>query len=611
MKKRIWLLVVGILLLLLLAGKYVYENINQEEKPFEEEQQKPSKEEYNGETIKNILVIEKKNQNITILLDNAEQTFQYEGELLDDLSLEICDVTIENETVTNIVLKKDVIRDRVAIIEEDYVEFDKNGRLLLSEDYKIYNLIGKPKQVEEGILVGYATTDFVMEGDKICAALIREEVVADNICVLIKTTGYSSLYHEQVILTSDSPFTLTYGGKKKKQKKYKANEKITIKKNSSLLKTGRIKIETSKKEAKITILSIKRNEVSPSYRGSMEIAKKAQGLILVNELSLEEYLYAVLPSEMPSSYHKEALKTQAICARSYAYNQLLNNALSQYGAHVDDSTNYQVYNNIPETEESIQAVKDTYGMVLQYGKEIILAYYFSTSCGSTSSASQVWLSNTKDNYLGGKGQFISKKENKKLNLSSEEDFYNFILSDKRKTYDSDFPWYRWRTTISYKKISHYINTNLASRIKANPSLILVRNELDEYVPKEISSVGDVYQILIGKREKSGLVTELIIKGTKYLIKVKSEYNIRMLLAPTDSTIIRQDNSKIDGMSILPSAYFTTAEVKGGSGIKFYGGGYGHGVGMSQNGAKTMAEQGKKYNEILEHYYSGTKIGYIY
>ena len=66
--------------------------------------------------------------------------------------------------------------------------------------------------------------------------------------------------------------------------------------------------------------------------------QKQIGLLIVNELPLEEYLYAVIPSEMPTYYGLEPLKVQAVCARSYAYKHLVANNLSKYGAHVDDSS---------------------------------------------------------------------------------------------------------------------------------------------------------------------------------------------------------------------------------------------------------------------------------
>ena len=119
----------------------------------------------------------------------------------------------------------------------------------------------------------------------------------------------------------------------------------------------------------------------PSYRGDFEIHKTEDGLLLINELLLEEYLYAVVPSEMPSTYPSESLKAQAVCARTYSYGYLEHAGLPALGAHVDDSVNYQVYNNIMEKKSSTDAVRQTEGeLLLQDGKPIT-AYYYSTSCG--------------------------------------------------------------------------------------------------------------------------------------------------------------------------------------------------------------------------------------
>lgn len=76
----------------------------------------------------------------------------------------------------------------------------------------------------------------------------------------------------------------------------------------------------------------------PVYSGRLEISREDDGLVLVNELYLEDYLKHVVPSEMPVSYEKEALKAQAVCARTYAYRQIQGNSYKEYGAHVDDST---------------------------------------------------------------------------------------------------------------------------------------------------------------------------------------------------------------------------------------------------------------------------------
>ena len=104
---------------------------------------------------------------------------------------------------------------------------------------------------------------------------------------------------------------------------------------------------------------------------------------------MEDYLKKVVPSEMPASYEKEALKAQAVCARTYAYMQIQSNTYSRYGAQVDDSTNFQVYNNVATDANTASAVQETYGKLLLYEGKPIEAYYFSTSCGYTTDGT-IW-----------------------------------------------------------------------------------------------------------------------------------------------------------------------------------------------------------------------------
>src|SRR5699024_8719446 len=113
------------------------------------------------------------------------------------------------------------------------------------------------------------------------------------------------------------------------------------------------------------------------------------------------YLYSVVPSEMPAGYGLEALKAQAVCARSYAYKHMMKNSLSMLGAHVNDSAKYQVYNNLAEHELSTKAVDETMGQIMVSGEEVVEAYYFSTSCGHTTDA-DIWGSNIELSYIAGK-----------------------------------------------------------------------------------------------------------------------------------------------------------------------------------------------------------------
>ena len=94
----------------------------------------------------------------------------------------------------------------------------------------------------------------------------------------------------------------------------------------------------------------------------------------------------------------------------------------------------------------------------------------------------------------------------------------------------------------------------------------------------------------------------------------SEYDIRSVLAPLGAEIIRQDGSSVKGGKLLPSAYFTMEEQTDTAGVwtgyQIKGGGYGHGVGMSQNGAKGMADTGKTYEEILNYFYQEVELGQV-
>lgn len=569
--------------------------------------------------LSNVWIEKSEQKRIFLFINGKECVIEAENVLSNTISNMVGDVTLKNGKVYKVAVKPEKINGKVLSANRDYIEIEIDGeqsRWELDENFKIYRTYGTlSMEKAKGILVGYDNTEFVIANNKICAGLITSQIHAKNIRVLLKTDGFKDIFHEKVVVTSQKPFTVSIG---EKETEYKAGEEVTIKSNNKALKKERIVIESTEEEGKITLLSLLRNQKHPSYRGRIELSKYEDNMVIVNELSLEEYLYAVLPSEMPSSYGIEALKVQAVCARSYAYTHLLANNYPQYGAHVDDSVSYQVYNNTPETEETILAVKETHGQVLQYEDSIITAYYFSTSSGHTSSAKEVWLLGKELSYLEGAYQVdmdqITEEEKKnQKDLTIEENMREFLLQDTIKTYDSEFPWYRWTVSESAKQVQEALEKSIAARYKANPNLIQTRIEDGTYESKEIESIGKVKNIKIGKRGTGGLITELIIEGSKETVKVMSEYNIRVLLAPLSSDIIRQDKSKVSNQSMLPSAFFVIDRQKEEDGITFLfsGGGYGHGVGMSQNGTKQMADNKKTYKEILQHYYFGTELGFIY
>ena len=536
-------------------------------------------------TLPNVWIVEAEEQRIKAYISGWYKEYETKLPLSGELSELVCDLKLSGEQITEVVVKSEVIQGKVLLTTGEQIEIEGYGRLPLDENFRIYKVYDElAMESTNRILVGYSITDFVVVDGKICAALIKERLKADVIRVVLHTTGYASLYHKKVELTADRDFIVIQG---ETQTNYSAGEVLSFDAKKEYQKNARIIIQPTSEEGKIAISSISRTCGVPAYRGSIELVATAEGLLVINELSLEEYLYAVIPSEMPTSYGAESLKVQAVCARSYAYNQLVASRYREYGAHVDDSVNSQVYNNVAENEASIQAVKETYGIVAAYQGNVVTAYYFSTSCGHTASYEEVWESTKSIAYLSG---CMQDETQATPDFSEEEVFREFITTTDAKTYDSKYSWYRWQVTVPAEQIA------------------------------AAAGLEKLKQLEVTKRGTSGIALEVTLAGTKSgspeeIEKIVSYQSaIRKLLAPKKQEITKQDGSVTNGMSLLPSAFFVMDEVKKDgklTAVTLYGGGYGHGTGMSQNGVKAMADLGKDYEEILKHYYRGIELVFLY
>ncbi|BBF44109.1 SpoIID/LytB domain protein [Lachnospiraceae bacterium KM106-2] len=561
-------------------------------------------------TIHNAYILKMDGKEITAFINGIKRVFMAKSEVSEKIETVVADLVITNQKVTKITLKPEKIKAKVLSISKDSIDLEKYGTVKLDDDFKVYQIYGElMAEAPNSILVGYSNCEFVMTHGKICAALITDSLTAKNIRVLIRNNGYDSVYHKKVTVTSDENFIVSYGnGKNRTEKKYEAGEKVTIKTSNKMLASGRLEIKTESDSGKVKITSIVRAKGSPSYRGTIEIVKRSGKLTVVNELPLEEYLYAVVPSEMPVSYGLEALKTQAICARSYAYNHLAANSCSAYGAHVDDSTAYQVYNNHGEDKLAKQAVDETRGKVLQYQGKVIFAYYYSTSCGNTSSVSDVWVNKKTIPYLVGHFQSSDGKKETK-DFSSDQAFREFLTSNKEEMLDEDYPWYRWNVKISYDNLTKMVDRRLKDIYNKKSDYVKTLNSDGKYYERAIDTIGTVQKIKVIKRAKSGLVSRIEIVGSDNTVRVTSESFIRQILAPMYDTVIRKDGTKVKNLNLLPSSFFVIDS--NADGIQLYGGGYGHGVGMSQNGVKSLVKLGMTCEEILKHYYDNIEIGTIY
>ena len=155
------------------------------------------------------------------------------------------------------------------------------------------------------------------------------------------------------------------------------------------------------------------------------------------------------------------------------------------------------------------------------------------------------------------------------------------VKDKNGDYEKSLPWYRWEADIDQDILS----TLLAENVKKN--------------------IGTVQSLEVTKTGPGGVALQIKAVGDKGSITVDTENKIRKALGGNGYEIKKQDGTVVQSGTLLPSAFFKVK--KAGNIFKIIGGGYGHGIGMSQNGANEMAKTGKNYQEILQMFYPGTTI----
>lgn len=282
--------------------------------------------------------------------------------------------------------------------------------------------------------------------------------------------------------------------------------------------------------------------------GKVKLYRKEQDK--VEEIDLEEYIMGVVASEVPANFNEEALKAQAVAARTFYMNKRINpdKEAEKYGAEISDTTNCQVYMSKEERlakwsskdgesnwSKIEKAVLDTKGQVLTYeGVVLEYAQFFAVSSGKTEDAKDVF--SIEVPYLKSeesKGEEIAPKFKTTMSIPVDE-FVNKINGK-------------------------YANANV-KKGNLNTSI-----KIDSY-----TEGGGVKTIRVGNET---------IKGTEF----RELFNL-------NSTNFTLDFGK--------------------DAVKINCTGYGHGVGMSQWGANAMAKNGSTYDEILKHYYKGVEINEI-
>ena len=516
-----------------------------------------------------------------VYIGDIMRTFPLESAVQEETGGVLADVSLTGGRIKKLSLKKDVIKGKVLAVRDNAIEIEGYGNVAVTDDFKVYKTYGTVGEArKKDILVGYDIQHFVVEDKRICAALLVKSFDARNIRVLLMNTGFQSIFHDTVTLKCQVPMKVTLDSY---EFTVEAGEKFTVFDGDERLRRAdrRFIIEPEDPTQSISVTTLERGQGTPAYLGSLEIRQEKGGLLLINDLDVEDYLTKVVPSEMPSSYEMEALKAQAVCARTYAYRQIKANAYSQYGAHVDDSTSYQVYNNTASSERTDAAVKETCGQMVFCKDKAAETYYFSTSCGHTTDGTIWGADQSAVPYL--KGTALTDQRTVMKELKDNDAFEKFIKDKTVKTYDSSFPMYRWETKFTNRDLE-----------------------------KKVSGIGDIQAVFVTERGTGGIAKKLKIYGSEGEKIISGESQIRSILG-NESLVYRKNDGKTQtGWSSMPSAYIAIDETardeeNGLRTFTVWGGGYGHGVGMSQNGAQQMAREGNDYKDILTFFYEGAEI----
>ncbi|MDR3166270.1 MAG: SpoIID/LytB domain-containing protein [Synergistaceae bacterium] len=357
---------------------------------------------------------------------------------------------------------------------------------------------------------------------------------------------------------------------------------------------------------------------SVKYRGKLTFIKAGSGFTVVNELPLEDYVRGVLKVEMAADWPLEALKAQAVLARTYAIGN--RGRFGKRGYDFDTGENSQMYRGVnAEDPRTDKAVRETVGMLLTWNGSPADVYYHSDSGGATADAADVWGSIRP--YLRVQpeiAQYVSP--NSAWNTTLTEAQVTSILSKMKRNVGKVLdigvatvdPAGRAvmlkvtgeRGTANVK--AHDFRMAAGTRVIKSTNFQISRGRVPvpaqsaaaPATPAQAANGGSLIAMI-----KAGIFTPKELLDMLSYPEKREEY-LKIGYERMN------ERSPEDGASLIPeppAANPIPAPTPQTGEFVFFGKGWGHGVGLSQWGAKAMAEKGMKYEEILRHYFPGTKI----
>lgn len=495
--------------------------------------------------LRNAYIISNDEDKLVFLYDY--KTYEVDGVMSKAYS-GVADIHIDGIKVAKVAIKPEYIEGILQSYTEGEIVLKEHGAERKNNSLPIYQVVnGEVRQREwTQLIIGVSNVQCILEKGIVCGILIQEDVIPTDVRVLMKNG--EELYYPQIYVKKQSDGTI-----------------ININKYMSEAGLTAYVLED---ENGLVMCDSAGKALEEVFEGKLIFHMEPQGIVMVNELPIETYLKYVLPSEMPRTFGEEALKAQAVCARTYAYTHMNNQSYAKYGANIDDTTNFQAYHNTYRTEETDAAVEATEGEVATSNGELIFCYYFSTSPGVTNTLAS-WEKEEVE-YLSCAGLEFSSG----LDLTKDEDFSRF-MTQQVVSYDAVSNFYRWKAVLDIAAVHD-------------------------------KEKGKLKNIVVKERNAGGYITELELVYEKSVDVLSHENKIRKVLGEYISEVIMQNEQVRTDISMLPSACFEVLLNEEGQ-IVLRGGGHGHGIGMSQYGARGMAEKGYSYKEILEYYYENVVV----
>jgi SpoIID/LytB domain protein len=336
---------------------------------------------------------------------------------------------------------------------------------------------------------------------------------------------------------------------------------------------NRRQLEISTKKNLIQVSRGKENKNPRLYAGQLKLQPNAYNTYtLVNQVPLETYLRGVVPHEIGAGAPPSAVVAQTIIARTYALRNLRRFTADNYQLCAD--VHCQVYKGLTGTDPTAdQAIAATKGLVLTYNNELVDALYSSTTGGITAPFSDVWNGSERP-YLRATIDSPNTVWNlSRKSLANEQNFRQFI-NLKQGFNESGKNTFRWRRTRTLEQIGEFLKRYLT---KTKHPLV---------------NFTTIKQIQVVERSPAGRILKLVVQTDIGNIEINKN-DVRSAFEPPLSTLY-----------YLEPIYGADKVLKG---YAFVGGGFGHGVGMSQYGSYNLAKLGWSGEQILNFYYPGTQI----